>query len=294
MNQRPPVSSDGGGDRTPPQRPLRARRTFDLTRAKIVIVFFTGLLTAIGSAVTGLAAQTAFAPMLSWMLGFSHEKALATALRYAVFVALGVVIGVFGAQAAPPQYLLQGLILMLCATVGAVIASPLSPRPEMQARRQFLQTIGIFVTFLTLTQAMRISELNPLTPFASWNMLWQIGLLGLGVGAVTQATGLAGGTLLVPVLTFLAGFRPNYAIALSSLVILLASALPAWSYNKKGLVDLAYGNPAAIGGFLGGLGGGLLLMRLPEKLALILFAVTAMFFCAREVARITLERSSKG
>jgi uncharacterized protein len=276
------------------QRPLRARRTFDLTRAKIIIVFFTGLITAIGSAITGLAAQTAFAPMLSWMLGFAPDKALATALRYAVFVALGVVVGVFGAQAAPPQFLLQGVILMLSATVGAIIASPLSPKPERQAQRQFLQSVGILVTFFTLTQAMRISDLNPLTPFAAWNTLWQIGLIGLGVGAVTQATGLAGGTLLIPALTLLAGFRPNHAIALSSLVILLASALPVWSYSKKGLVDLTYGNPAAIGGFLGGLGGGLLLMRLPEKAALILFAVTAMFFCAREVARITLERSSKG
>lgn len=286
------MPSDPTDFQEPSQRALRGRRKLDLTPIKIVIVFFAGLFTAIGSALTGLGAQVAFAPMLSWMLGFNAEKALATAMRYAVIVALGVVIGIFGANSAPPLYLGQGILLMLAATIGAVLAAPLSPKPEMQSRRQFLQSIGIAITLFTLIQAVRIDALNPVPPRQNWNELWQIGLIGIGVGALTQATGLIGGILLIPALTFLVGFPVTHAIALSSLVVLLASALPAWSYARKGLTDLTYGNPAAIAGFLGGLAGGLLLMRLPEKAGLMLFAVVGMTLCAREVARITQERST--
>lgn len=290
MSSNAPSDSRPGPE--PRQRNLRSRRKLDLTRIKIVIVFVVGYLTALGSALTGLGAQVAFAPMLSWMLGFSADKALATAMRYAVIVALGVVVGVFGANAVPPQYLLHGVILMFSATVGAIFASPFSPKPEMQIRRQFMQTLGIAVTLFTLMQAIRIDAFNPLPPHQGWNALWQVGLIGLTAGALTQATGLAGGVLLIPALVFLAGFHVTHALALSSLVILLASVLPAWSYSRKGLVDLTYGNPAAIAGFLGGLTGGFFLMRLSNKGGLMLFAVVAMFLCAREVSRITLERSS--
>ncbi len=65
----------------------------------------------------------------------------------------------------------------------------------------------------------------------------------------------------------------------------LASALPVWSYAKRGLIDPIYGNWAVIGGMFGGFLGGLLLARIPENGVLYLFAVVAMFLCGRELAR---------
>jgi uncharacterized membrane protein YfcA len=284
----------------PPVR-TRARRPLNLTRVKSVIVFFAGGLTALGSALTGLGAQVAFAPMLTWMLGFGPEKAAATAWRYAAAAALAAVVGVCVATRVTmqayrlpdviPVYLLHGALLFLGATIGALLAAPLAQDRAPRGRRQLFQFVGILVTLFVILQTTRQSWLNA-THFTAWNVWWQLALLGLAVGALTQALGLASGILMVPALIYFGGFTASQSIALSLLVITLASALPAWTYTRQGLADTTYGNAALLGGILGGFGGGLLLAHLPEKVLLYLFAVIAMFLCGRELARLTTESAA--
>ncbi|MCS6777228.1 MAG: sulfite exporter TauE/SafE family protein [Chloroherpetonaceae bacterium] len=262
------------------------------TRIKTAVVFLAGTVTAVSMSVTGIGAQVAMAPMLSWMLGFKPDKAQAIATRYALFVSSGAVIGILMRNIEPDAYFLRGLILMLCATLGAMLAAPLAPRPDMLARRQLLQTIGMGVALFTLLQALRISALHPSIALAQWDQLWQLGLIGLATGTLTQAMGLASGILMVPGVYFVSGLSVHHSVALSTYVILLALPLPVYSYARQGLTASEYSNPAALGGVLGGLTGGYLLGSIPEKGVLIVFALMAMFFCAREVARIAAERSA--
>ena len=62
-------------DTTHEQSVRKPQRKLNVNGIKTIVVFFAAVGTAMGSAVTGFGAQIAFAPMLTWMLGFSSEKA---------------------------------------------------------------------------------------------------------------------------------------------------------------------------------------------------------------------------
>jgi uncharacterized membrane protein YfcA len=266
-------------------------RKLNIIPIKQGIVLLAGFFTAVGSAVTGLGAQVAFAPMLSWMLGFNVEKAQGTAMRYALFAVGTAIIGLSVAGLRPVSYLLGSLLMFIGATVGAILTAKLAPRPDDVRKRQIFQTLGALLMVAVILQTAQSNLFRP--PFlAQWNS--PFALLGIGIlaGALTQALALPGGMLLVAAVHFLSGFRPQEAVAFSLLVVLLASFLPAWSYARRGLADSTYGFPAAVGGVIGGLLGGLLLPRIPDKWVMYFFAVVAMFLCARELARLALEKPS--
>ncbi len=281
----------------PPARRLRKRKPLNLPMIKSMIVMITGGFTALGSALTGIGAQVAYAPMLTWMLGFNAEKAKGTALRYTVFVSLAAVIGVFirgmlaGLNTGQlATYVGMGLLLSLGATLGAMISIPLAPRPTQVARKRLMQSVGVLFSLFIVIQAGNLTRLtiNSLH-YAHWNSWWALLGIGLVVGILTQGTGLAGGVLMVPALYFLGGFSAFDAVTLSLLVIVLVSWLPAWSYDKKGLVDATYGNYAVAGGLLGGLLGGWLLLSFQEKFLLIFLGAISMFLAARELYRLSME-----
>lgn len=267
----------------PPQ--TRRRKPLNIPAIKSVIVFCVALVTAVGSALSGLGAQVAFAPMLTWMLGFAADKALATALRYAMFTAFAAVVGAFVVKVTPPAFVQRGLLLVIAATVGAILAAPLSVKPGMVGQRRLFQSVGVLITLFTIVHTTRLTAWD-VPHFAVWNS--GLALVGLGfvIGALTQVMGLASGTLLIPALTFLAAFKAKEAVALSLLVVALASALPAWSYARRGLADSTFGNWAVLGGIVGGFAGGLLLAQVSDNFVLIFFAVVAMFLCGRELARM--------
>ena len=288
MSQLPilPPSAPPPSAQSSPQARRKKRKPLNISLIKSAIVLVIGFLTAVGSAVTGLGAQVAFAPMLSWMLGFTAEKALAAALRYAVITSLGVVVSAFVQHQTPSGLLLRGFMLFFGATIGAVLTAKLSPKPQETTKRSLYLSIGMFLTMLVIIQTTRQSWLDS-PHFATWNTPLALLALGGVVGMLTQAMGLASGILLFPALYYLGGFSAHYTVLLSLLVVALASLLPSWSYAQKGLVDTSFGNTALVGGLLGGLAGGWILTRVPEKGILYLFAVIAMFLCAKEMSRLS-------
>jgi uncharacterized membrane protein YfcA len=162
-----------------------------------------------------------------------------------------------------------------------------------------LQSVGIVVATFVVIEAIHLSAVTRSSVhYAYWDSWWQMGLLGLVTGALSQATGLAGGVLLVPALFFLTGVHENgtmrgltsnEAVALSLLVVFCACLLPSWSYGKRGLCDPTYLNWAVVGGLAGGAFGGWLLAHLLERSVLLAFALLAMFFSGRELARLAME-----
>ncbi|HZP81993.1 MAG TPA: TSUP family transporter [Chthonomonadaceae bacterium] len=272
-------------DQPPVSPQTRRRKPLNLTAIKSGIVFCVALVTAVGSALSGLGAQVAFAPMLTWMLGFAADKALATALRYAAFTAFAAVVGAFVAKVTPTAFVQRGLLLVIAATAGAILAAPFSVKPGMVAQRRLFQSLGVLLTLFTIVHTARLTAWD-VPHFAVWNSSLALAGLGFVVGALTQVMGLASGTLLIPALTFLAAFKAKEAVALSLLVVALASALPAWSYARRGLADATYGNWAVLGGIVGGFAGGLLLAKVTDSFVLLFFAVIAMFLCGRELARM--------
>lgn len=91
-------------------------------------------------------------------------------------------------------------------------------------------------------------------------------LAGASAGIVNGLFGAGGGMLLVPLLTRLCGLeeRKTFATALS--VVLPLCLVSLGVYCLHGAVDWTTAWPYLVGGFFGGIGGGLLLRRMPVRL----------------------------
>ena len=280
----------------------RRRRKLNQPLIKSVIVLFASAITAVGSAATGIGAHLAFAPMLTWMFGYSPEKAQGTALRFSFAAIVATGITYFALHGQPLPHLGRGLLLVIGATLGALAAAPVTPKPTATGVRRALHGIAILVALFTVTEATHLTAVTRTEAhLAQWSSWWQLLLLGLVAGALTQAARLTGGTLLVPALFFLTavpdrisatGIRPltaSEAVIDALIVVLYASLLPAWGYAQRRLVDSTYLTPAIFGGVAGGALGGWLLTQLAERSILILFGIVAMFFAAREIYRLATD-----
>ncbi len=278
---------------TEPTRPLRRRKKLNVTAIKTTIVFFVGMATALGGALTGLAPQTALAPSLRWMLGFAAEKAQGTALRFVCFAMFAALVGVAIGHGIDIKVLGYGLSAFVGATVGALVVLPLAKTTALRGSRRLFLTAGMGVTLWVVTDSARLSAYHIHT-VAPAGLLVVAGI-GLAAGALTQAGALPGGLLMVAGLYYLGHFSAVQAIATSLLVIVLAAVLPAWGYGQRGLVDTDYSGATITGGILGGIGGGIVLAYSAHnpRPVLMLCGVTAMFLCARELYRLTMLSSDE-
>ena len=270
---------------TEPTQPLRRRKKLNVTAIKTTVVFFFGMATALGSALTGLAPQIALAPSLRWMLGFAEEKAQGTALRFACFAMLAALVGAFIGHGFDGMLLAYGAAAFVGATVGALIVLPIARQTALRGRRLFL-TGGMGITLWVVTDAARLGgyHVHTAAPVA----LLAVAGIGLAVGALTQAGGLPGGLLMVAGLYYLGHFGAWQSIGASLTVIVLAAILPAWGYGQRGLVDTDYSGATITGGILGGMGGGVLLAHADPRPIMMIFGVIAMFLCARELYKLTM------
>lgn len=269
----------------PPQR-TRKRKKLNVSAIKLSIVFFVGMAVAIGSALTGLAPQTALAPSLTWMFGFAPKKALGSSLRFAVYAVFAAVVGFLIGHGSGDGVALRSLAAFLGATLGAMIIHPLAFRFDSRGVKVFFLTVGIVLTLWVVMDAARLNlyHTHMVLPASAAICL----LIGLGVGALTRLSGLPGGVLMVAALYYLGRFSALEAAAASLMVIVLAAILPAWGYAKSGLVDQDYIGAAITGGILGGFGGGLVLANSNPKAVMLIFGISAMFLCARELYRLTI------
>ncbi len=275
----------------------RGRRQLNVSAIKSVIVFGVGAITALIGGVTGLGAQVAFAPMLTWMLGFGPEKAQGTAMNFGMWAALAASAGAYVSGATPPGYLLSAVTLVIGAIGGAILMAGVSKKVQGAGWRRTSQGVGIALGMAVVVQVAHTSGLFAARPnLVEWHSPVFLLLMGLGTGAITQILGLTSGALLVPVLYFGTGLRTvdgSYAapaVSLSVLVIALASALPALAYGRRGLVDTLYRTPAVVAGLIGGFCGGILLAHLQGRLVILFSAAVAMFLCARELSRLAFTK----
>jgi len=104
-------------------------------------------------------------------------------------------------------------------------------------------------------------------------ILWAI-LTGLGIGVLSGLVGIAGGTILVPILYY--GFKMNQHTAQgTTLAVLLppTGLLAFLKYYKVGNADLKIGLLIALGLFLGGYFGGTWAQKVPDVILRKVFAV---------------------
>ena len=286
---RPSDNKDGNYD----PRGKGSRRRLDVDAIKSFIIFVTGACTALIGGLTGLGAQLMFAPMLTWMLGYAEDKAQGTAMSFAAWTALAATAGVYMAGALPVQFLLYGLLLTFGAVVGATLTAGVAKKMQSAHWRRTSQGIGMMLTLAVIVQAAHSSGMFVSKPnIMEWHSPLSLFMISVVVGACTQILGLTSGTLLVPALYFFTGLKTHDgnhatpAVALSIMVIALASVLPAVAYTRRGLVDTVHRFPILAAGSVGGFCAGMLAGRLMERAVIISSAVIAMFLCARELSRL--------
>ncbi len=100
--------------------------------------------------------------------------------------------------------------------------------------------------------------------FLSKKSLWPV-IIGVVAGAINGLFGAGGGLLLVPLLMRVCRLSPKEAFATSLCVMIALSAVSLTVYAVRGQVDLSAAWPYAVGGVIGGIGGGLLMGRIDVK-----------------------------
>lgn len=268
----------------PPVR--RKRKSLNVVALKQVAVFTAAVLTGLGSAVTGLGAQLAFAPMLSWMLGYNDKKSAGMAFSFALSVSFATVVGVLSAQPALWSALILAFPLFIGMTGGALIGAKfVSPSRRAAINRAFLGVAIMFLAFILL----QVSRENISTPHLGAKgvpFLLYLGL-GLAAGAISHATKIPSGVPLIPGLYYFIGLKAIPAIATAHAIVWLASSIPAWAAARTQNSEPTYARPITLAGCLSGFAGGRLLIHYQSneaRWALLAFAVVGMFLCARELS----------
>ncbi len=283
---------------TPPERKKLKRNDRKLNRSliKTVIVTVTGAINALVSTLTGFGAHVSFSPMLTWMLGFNAEKAQASALNYAVFAsAIGFFVTAM-IQKNLGMLASRGGLIFVGATVGVIAFSQFAPKLQDVNRRRLMQTLGLFLAIFVGRQIPLQSKLTESSiHFALFDQWWQIVLIGVAVGAVTQTSGLVSGVVMFPAIWMLTGVEergvlrgsnPYETVGICLFVVFLASLLPAWGYYQKGVADRVYANASFAGALIGGVIGGLTLTNLLEKAVVTLFTILAILLVGSELYRL--------
>ncbi|MGV1006266.1 MAG: sulfite exporter TauE/SafE family protein [Candidatus Nanopelagicales bacterium] len=213
----------------------------------------------------GVGGGVVMVPLLAAFAGLPHKRASSTSLLAIVPIAAFAAFGY--AQAGNIDWG-SAIILLAGGILGGQFGSWLLPRVPTHA----LQLgFGLF-TLLTALRLLWPAESGQLlgTGALEWLLL---ALVGVAAGVLAALLGVGGGIILVPALVLLAGANADAARG-TSLVVVIGTALTASvRLVRGGMVD---GRAAAWAGFIGGpagLLGSALGQRMPERIALALFAL---------------------
>ena len=97
-----------------------------------------------------------------------------------------------------------------------------------------------------------------------WN--WRAALAGSAAGLANGLFGAGGGMILVPLLTKTCALEERKTFATALVIILPLCLVSLAVYCLSGSLEVKTAVPYLIGGFFGGIGGGLLLKRMPVRL----------------------------
>lgn len=106
--------------------------------------------------------------------------------------------------------------------------------------------------------------------------------IGLVAGVLSGIFGIGGGVIIIPALIFLAKLTPHRATGTSLAALLLpVGALGAWTYWKRGDVDVRAAALIAFGILVGAWGGALLGLTIPPRTLQRAFAVLLVAVAAQ-------------
>ena len=94
---------------------------------------------------------------------------------------------------------------------------------------------------------------------------WRAAAAGAAAGVANGLFGAGGGMILVPLLQKLCGLDDRKFFTTALAIIFPLCLVSIVVYSLRGGLELGQSLPYLLGGFLGGVGGGLLMKRLPTR-----------------------------
>lgn len=263
----------------------RRRRQLNIPLIKGIVMFCLSIGLAVASALTGIGAQVAAAPMVSFLLGFAPEKCAGTALAFSLFAAGGAIVG--ASSGGLRLDVEAAFLLALGAFIGVSLTARIAQSKRMVFWHRIGQSVGILLGLVVFREAFGQKIGGPYqVPVDFLRTAPGMVLIGGICGALSNLLQVAISIFLVPSILYVTArtIRPMpEAISISLLVVAVAALLPTLSYSSRQLIDRGVGRWMAAGGAVGGLAGGYLLSALAgsgSPILFILFGLTAMFLCA--------------
>lgn len=225
-----------------------------------------GFLAGAFGALVGVGGGAVVVPLLTGWLGFAQHVAHGTSLISVGFTGL---VGAFtyfrGGALDLESALTLGIPAGICAALGARATRGL----------EVGQLKGIFGILLLLVAASLLVE-QFIMPDLSWLGAARWPLLVAGgafAGYASGLLGIGGGTVLVPLLVFVAGLDQHLAQGTSLLAMVFPSVVGGVVHNRMGQVNWQVLPYLLIGSFLGAYLGGFLALIAPADLLRWIFAL---------------------
>ncbi len=284
------------------QSPGAPKRVFPMQRIKRTITSVGTAFIVPLSCLAGITPQAGLGTMMSWMHGFAPDKGQGTAMPATLAACFA-----FGAGAAArvltlhtgkigyhPSDFALALGVFVAVTLGALFVLKVAASLQHRLPRRPVLFIGVILGVFAASAATHSADVSGSVKIYELHGPLQILLAAVAAGALTQITGLASGTLLVPALFFLTRLSAVESVLISTLVVGLASILPNMGYARKGLTEVEYARPAAWTAVIVGVPTGYYAGGFNDRLVLLTYAVMAMFFAAREIAKVAVQAAPTG
>ncbi len=248
-----------------------------MTRRQIWQAVVIGLLAGALAGMFGVGGGFLMVPLYIAWLGLEQRKSHATSLAAVVPIALAGAIG-YAAEGSVDWS--AGITLLIGSVFGALYGVKLLGQVSLK----FLQ-MG-FASLLYLSAMRLIWSSNPHQLLDGWASIALLIAVGFFAGLMSGLFGVGGGIVLVPALIITAGLDSLTARG-TSLVVIVGSGLSGtWVNLRKKNIEIPYALLSGLAGILSTFFGVYLSHQIPQRIAVILFAVILVFLATQQVQKV--------
>lgn len=225
-----------------------------------------GVVAGLTSGLFGVGGGIVIVPLLVGLVGFGQRLAHGTSLTAILPISTASALGY--ATQGEVEWVIATLV-SLGAMAGAIVGSHLLQRLPVRALR-----LG-FAFILIVTAVRMVTSSGDGSGIGDLGLVGALGylILGLASGVLAGTLGVGGGAVLVPALTFFAGFPLLAAKGTSLLVIIPTSLIGTWRNVAAKNTDVMAGLVVGVTGIVFGLIGVRISLELSAKWGSVLFAV---------------------
>lgn len=236
-----------------------------------------GFLAGVFGGIAGVGGGAVMIPMMVGILKLSQHRASGTSLVTLVFTGIA---GTIAYAANGHVDFLAAFLLAVTAIFSARAGARFSHSlPEATLRRFY----GAFLIFIALSMVLKPWLPHVSSPLTGWAKVLILLAAGIFTGFQSGIMGGGGGAVSIPAMVLLAGFSQHMAQGTSLLVMIPAGATAAWTYWRRGNVDMELLKGMIPGILIGAYAGAMIAGCLPEANLRYIFAVMLLWIGMRYV-----------